>query len=492
MDRIELLDSGAVTTEAVKPHAFRWGWVLPLAVSVACGFLALSTSDAPMRWFVVYLVGTVGLPVALLLYNAYALQLTAILLSLQAYMCLTLLPGNGTGADARGLEIHLTTLLCVVAVTMRWSEIATRGVRLTGTMVAPFLTVMGTLAFATLLNREHKAGVIMMSAQVQYFLAYLAIMNLVTDQRYARVAIAAILLTVITQSGVYFVEYATHKTFTLMGEVVDHSQDLLQRHGGLVSTHPSGFAEFMNLVTLVSVALYLAAPAAGWRRRAAMAAILGTTAILLTLTRAAWIGFVLGAVMLVATGFRRGWLSTGAVGTMAVAGLVMVVLFIQPITGVFMKQHEEDLDERVVLQEMALMVIESRPILGVGPGAYPMEFRNYAVDRGFNGYWAFTVHNHYMLRAAEAGLPGLIAMLWLFWRAWMLAWGSMRLRSPVTSRLGLGVAAGMVALFFQFYFDIGDGSCVHFALWCLFGLLEALRTLEERGEIVGFEDGVAA
>ena len=110
-----------------------------------------------------------------------------------------------------------------------------------------------------------------------------------------------------------------------------------------------------------------------------------------------------------------------------------------PVTGVFMKGHEDDLDERVVLQKMALMVIQARPILGVGPGAYSMEFRNYAVDRGFNGYWAFTVHNHYMLRAAEAGLQGMLAMLWMFWRGWSLAWGAMQLRSPVASRLGLAV-----------------------------------------------------
>ena len=122
----------------------------PLVVAVACGLLALSASDAPTRWFVVFLAATFLFPLTLLLRNAYTWQLTAIFFSLQAYMCLTLLPGDGVGADARGLELHLTTLLCLAALAARWPEIAARGFRRTGTMVAPFATVMATLVLATL------------------------------------------------------------------------------------------------------------------------------------------------------------------------------------------------------------------------------------------------------------------------------------------------------------------------------------------------------
>ena len=348
---------------------------------------------------------------------------------------------------------------------------------------------MATSTFSVLVNHEHKAGMIFLSNELQYFLVYVAVINLVTNRHYAQIALAGIFLTTTTEAGVYFLQYFTHRTFTLMGDVVDHSGDLLQRHGGLVGTHPSALAEFMNLMTLPSLALFLAAPRSRFRRRAAVAAVLGSMAILLTLTRAAWIGFVLGAIVLVAISFRRGWLSRTAISAMAGAALVMVIIFIGPITGVFMKEHEDDFDERYVLQLMALRVIEARPILGVGVGAYPMTFKNYAVSRDFDGYWAFTVHNHYMLRAAEAGIQGLIVMLWLFWRCWLLAWRATLLRSPVTSRMGLGVAAGMIAVFFQLYFDVGDASAPHFAFWFLLGMLEALRTLEEQGVVVGFEEG---
>ena len=473
----------------MKQRTNRWEFAIALAVSVAVGLLALAAGDLPMRWFVAFLGATFLLPAALLFYNAHTFQLTAIILALQAYMCITLLPGEGSGAAGRGLEVHLTTLLCLVALTARWSEITARGLKIKGPLFAPFVAVIATTTFSVLVNHEHKAGVIFLANELQYFLVYVTVINLVTDRRYARIALAAIFLTTTTEACVYFFQYFTHKTFTLMGDVVDHSGDLLQRHGGLVGTHPSALAEFMNLMTLPSVALFLAAPPSRFRRRAAVAAVLGSMAILLTLTRAAWIGFVLGAIVLVAISFRRGWLSRTAISAMAGAALVMVIIFIGPITGVFMKEHEDDFDERYVLQLMALRVIEARPILGVGVGAYPMTFKNYAVSRDFDGYWAFTVHNHYMLRAAEAGIQGLIVMLWLFWRCWLLAWRATLLRSPVTSRMGLGVAAGMIAVFFQLYFDVGDASAPHFAFWFLLGMLEALRTLEEQGVVVGFEEG---
>jgi O-Antigen ligase len=488
MKKTQLVDSPVVPLDAVRSRALRVEVLLPAIAALAVGLVALGTGDMPMRWFVVGLGATFALPFFLVFRQAYALQLGAILFSLQAYMCLTLLPGDGSGADARGLEIHLTTLLCIAALMMRWSDIAQRGLRLRGLMVQPFVIVMITLVISTFLNRERKAGAILMFGQLQYFFAYLAVMNLVTDRRYASTALGSILLMVCTQASVYFVQYLTKTTFTLMGDVVDHSSAMLQRHGGLVSTHVSGFAEFMNVVTLVSVGLYLAAPSALWRRRAAAAAVLGTAAVLLTLTRAAWLGFVLGTIVMVVTAVRRGWLSTAAINTMAAAGLLMVVLFIQPISGVLNKEHDSDFEERAMLQRMALMVIEAKPFVGVGPGAYQMEFRYYATDWSFKDKWAFAVHNHYMLRAAEAGIPGLLAMVWLFSRGWMLAWNSLRLRSPVTSRLGLGLIAGMVAVGFQFNADIGDASAVHFTMWSLLGLLEALRRLEEQGIVVDFED----
>lgn len=487
-----MLEFSSVTTDAVKLRTVRWEWALALLISVACGFMALSSGDAPMRWFVVFLAGTFALPVALLLHDAHRLQLTVMILSLQAYMCLTFGADGGSGSAGRGVELHMTTLLCLIAMATRWREIAARGFRYAGPMFGPFLAVTATLVFSTLANRELKAGVITILAQLQYYFVYVTVLNVITNKRYALIAVAAILLTSVTQTLVYFVENITHKTFTLMGEVVDHSGDLLQRHGGLISTHPSGFAEWMNLIALLSVALYLGSPNAIWRRRAAIAAVLGTTSVLLTLTRAAWIGYVLGAVVMVLIGVRRGWLSSSAVAGMVAAGLVMVVLFREPIAGVFMKQHDSDFDERYVLQKMALMVIEARPFLGVGAGAYAMEFKNYAVDRSFNGYWVFTVHNHYMLRTAENGFQGLLAFMWLMWRGWRLAWSAMRLKSPVAARFGLGIIAGLVALLFQFYFDIGDNCCVWLTLWFLFGMLEAFHTLEREGVVVDFDDEPAS
>lgn len=478
--------------DALKPHASRTEWTVALGVAVAGGLLAINSSDVPMRWFVVYLGAALLVPTVLLLRNAYSLQLGAIVFSLQAYMCLTLMADDSASWVGRsgpsGLEIHIQALLAAAALVARWPEIQRRGLRVGGEMLRPLVPVVITLVFATLVNRERAAGVFVLAVLAQCYFVYAVTLNLVTDERYVRVALGAFLLTTVTQSCVYFVEYVTHVTFTLTGEVIDRGGELLQRHGGLVSTHPSGFAEFMNLCAMVAVALYLASPSALWRRRSAVAAVLGTAAVLLTLTRAAWIGFVLAAVMLVWVGGSRKWLSPTAVMTMALAGILMLGIFSGPITGVFMKEHTEDLDERVVLSELALQVIEERPVRGVGPGAYGQEFRNYIGGVDVGEHWLFIVHNHYLLRAAEAGIQGLLALLWLFWCAWRLTWASMALKSPVASRLALGLLAGMVALFFQFYFDIGNASCVHFTFWFLLGLLEALRRLEAEGVVVDFED----
>jgi hypothetical protein len=68
-------------------------------------------------------------------------------------------------------------------------------------------------------------------------------------------------------------------------------------------------------------------------------------------------------------------------------------------------------------------------------------------------------------------------MVWWLIAILRLAWGFGR-RSGLAPRVGVGVAAGLVAVMFQFWFDVGTAFPVQAMLWFLAGLLEAMA----RGE----------
>jgi len=111
-----------------------------------------------------------------------------------------------------------------------------------------------------------------------------------------------------TQSVVYFIQNATGFTFSLTGDVFQnhYTTDGLQRHGGTVGTNPKGFAMFMAVLTLIALATFLTSRNRRQGRWSALLTLMGIGAIVLTLTRATWVGVALGSLVIVWFGARRG------------------------------------------------------------------------------------------------------------------------------------------------------------------------------------------
>jgi O-antigen ligase len=144
--------------------------------------------------------------------------------------------------------------------------------------------------------------------------------------------------------------------------------------------------------------------------------LLGTGAIGLSFTRAAWIGFAMGLTTIVLFGWRRRTIQGRMVFWIAAIMVVGVTIFLPTmltrITGDYAAQggdpNSAALDERMGLIRIALNIIADHPLTGIGPGAYAQVFRGYAngVDQ-----WLYTVHNEFLLRAAENGIPGALAFV---------------------------------------------------------------------------------
>ena len=71
--------------------------------------------------------------------------------------------------------------------------------------------------------------------------------------------------------------------------------------------------------------------------------------------------------------------------------------------------------ERLVLWEAAWQMAQHKPVVGVGPGNYPLFVRFYAPGKD-----PLPAHNNYLGMVAEAGFPGLALYVAVFAGAWML------------------------------------------------------------------------
>lgn len=258
--------------------------------------------------------------------------------------------------------------------------------------------------------------------------------------------------------------------------IVGDSLRLLRPYGLL--PHPNMLAGFLavGLLALVGLALTLRGPI-GWGA-ALVAGLIGLWGLLLTFSRAAWLGMAVGApsiaVALIIARQRPPWRRLMvAGGAVAAAGLLFAALyspFLLARAGLGDDTVEQrSVIDRVIFTDLALRAVAEAPLGGVGLGNFPWRSSFYLRDLPFD-LRGDNVHNIYLSAWAELGTVGLgllalalIAGLWAGLRALR--------RDPDPIRAGL--LGGALCLLVVGLFDHYPWTILHFQLmlWGVMALM---------------------
>jgi O-antigen ligase len=243
--------------------------------------------------------------------------------------------------------------------------------------------------------------------------------------------------------------------------------------GGLTRVYatfgePNPFAGYLEMTTLLLVALVLGNATAA-RRRAAVqslgrvvpvavvvASLAGMGALLATQSRGGYLGFAVGLGTIVwLTGGKVRWLGTVA------AGICLAVALLSPLGGsvterfrsVSLTTSSEQVttdnfaeQERAAHWGAAVHMAESSPILGVGAGNFDERYREATT------VWRFRIprghaHNAYLQALAQAGIVGAVSYLCLLAAVAWKIWKSLqRVQDPLFRSVVVGIAAVTVAV----------------------------------------------
>ncbi len=223
--------------------------------------------------------------------------------------------------------------------------------------------------------------------------------------------------------------------------------DLEHRINGPVS-HVMTFSGILMTMSLMFVVLW-------WHQRKhwQLAVILSSTsALVLTYTRSAWLGWMAAiAVLIFATRARRFALYLAPVALLVVTFLPLPIF--GRLISTFDFQQTSNFD-RIRMAQAGVEMIRDHPVLGVGPSNVKEE---YALYRAHDAPRARPphLHNNVIQLWAERGVLGLatyIAFLALFLRECVRAWST-----PQKMWAQIGIAT-TVALFVAglFEFNFGD------------------------------------
>ena len=229
------------------------------------------------------------------------------------------------------------------------------------------------------------------------------------------------------------------------------------------ATGPLGHYMTFSGVLLVSVPALLIIRGGMKRLGAHLVAGFAVAMIGLTLTRSAWIGCSTALIVFYGSRFvpaRK--VSGGSVDTRerptlyavcALVGLVVIAVFVSAFAGpdvfferavsTFSMENPNDID-RIAMVATGLRIIRAHPWLGIGPGLMERVYPAWVVDWGFRQQNPH-LHNNLLQIAAERGLVGLTAWLWMMAAFGILAWRVLRSTGP-TGHGGAEARAALAAL----------------------------------------------
>lgn len=254
---------------------------------------------------------------------------------------------------------------------------------------------------------------------------------------------------------------------------------VLVRPSGLFD-HPIVYADMLLLMLPVLVGAAVVQRSRLQRFVLLGVAAIGATGLALTLSRGAWIGTAIAAATMLVWMVRQRVLTpamlrrtlTGA----AVAAVLLAIAFGPRVYERLTGSNEGNLRVRFELNWIAVSMVAANPVAGIGLSHFIDEMERYD-PTNVKKYFPATVHNLYLLEAAETGVPGLLLMLAVFGA--VLVCGAARVGTmvdPLSRVVAIALLSGLVGFMVSQLADFSHRiEPLRSLIWAGVGLLFALQ-----------------
>jgi O-antigen ligase len=218
--------------------------------------------------------------------------------------------------------------------------------------------------------------------------------------------------------------------------------------------HADYFASFLLMIFFPAAALAVTETRKTWRRFWLCGCALIALAIVLSGTRAAWLGLIAGVVSLAVLKQLRIPVQAWITGVALAGGLVAFA--ISPAGAHLRARLHWSLDDvgggaRILLWRDSLYMAAHRPWLGFGQETFATEFPRFAsiqLARAYPDFYQESPHNAFLDAFASGGVVGLACLLGLVVLAIGTAWRARREGNPLAELLLAGFIAVLVDLQF--------------------------------------------
>ncbi len=207
---------------------------------------------------------------------------------------------------------------------------------------------------------------------------------------------------------------------------------------------PGELAGYLLFLLPIAYALARTARNAKLRTIAWLTLGIGAVTMVMTFSRTGWVGLAAGIAFLIVMQARSGR-ARFVQGAAIVAAAVAIVLLL------FNEHHNPSENfTRLSIWQAALGVIDRFPLTGVGPFGFSKIYPFVRLPDG--DATAFHAHSMYLTFLAELGVVGFLAFCWVIW-CFAREWYRRVHASSQTALLATGIAAGVVGALVQGLID---------------------------------------
>ena len=324
--------------------------------------------------------------------------------------------------SCRPLSANLALAVVLISGAVAWRHGLLAGRPLARVLWPPLIAFAAASVLSVLFSRDPMASVAALPRLHVFLIVPLAAAFL--DERWWPRLVAALGTVTMVLAVWGIAQYAAGQT------------NLLERIRGPMS-HYMTYAGWLLVAVLVLATQLVLRPrwANAWLL---LPVALGGVALLLSYTRNAWVGLVVGALLLAAV-WRRRLLFAYPVLLVAVWLLAPRAVVDRMVSTFDLRQHANY--DRVCMLVSGVQMIRDNPLTGVGlemvQKLYPLYRRDDAPR------WRVPhLHNNVVHIGAERGLLGLAAYLWLLAAFFTVTWRGL---SRLSGEARAAVAAALVA-----------------------------------------------
>lgn len=476
------------------------GWpVLVILGGIICGLFILFLTFLPTKWGVLGVIGMMVPFVAVLTGDVKRFFLAILVFALPIQLDITIRHSGHLGGAA-GFIISLFDITLAILYVLWISELVRnkRKINFFPSISLPFFLLIGIATLSMVTASSPKLSLFEIIQVLKMYFGFLYIANNIKSRKEIQFVVVFLLLGLFLESVLGLAQYKFDRP--LVPSILGGPEKLgyirlgspLSRISGTWASY-NDFAWYLTFMMPISMSLLFSGIRRIYKWMCGLTLVAGLGALICTLSRAGWASFVVAALIVVLLNFSRTKGKTGLNNfTASIAAILITVSIVVTVNPQFLnivnrRTFSDDYDaaqSRIPQMQVALNIIKTNPLLGVGINNYTEVMHEYdTTDIKLTSITRHQVHNIFLQIAAEMGIMGLAIFIWLVLMVYKEGLSYIKSSEGTMSGIVVGIIAGTSAFLIHGLVDAASlGNHLFLIFWFFAGIIIAIRKIESQAK----------